>query len=167
MKMSQQLRMVLSSIDEDNLSPDIADRVMAETKATEERGSGQLAVTEYQGNSMVSMSGTYSHRSTINVVGSGYVFVSATISENNSSWGTHKIDIKQGDRKAFASETFRQDYTGEFGTSASAMIKVENGNQITIDFYSNRYAEGSSGQWLLNAVAIGCVLESTDLIERS
>lgn len=168
MRMSQQLRMVLSSIDEDNLSPDIADRVMTDTKAEEERGSGQLAVTEYGGESTVGMSSTaFSHTTEINVVGSGYAYISGSATTTGGSWGTHRVEItKNGVREAYSTELFRQDQSGEFGTNASAMVKVQNGDVIRINYLISRSYSGNMGKLYNNCLAIGCVLEGEDLLER-
>ena len=118
--------------------------------------------TEYNYNTNGDLTADTTRTREYTVTGTGLLFITASMSSDGGTWGFHRIEIKRNSYTiSVGTETFDSAITGWFGANTSAMLKVLNGDVITIVGRTNRYQSGNKWYFYSNVLALNCTLTAS------
>lgn len=121
---------------------------------------GTGGFTEYTDHMSGSLTSLLNMTETFAVSGDGLVFLSSSIATRNNTWGIQRTVIsRNGTIIAEASDTITANYNNQaLCANAAVFVKVNNGDTLTVNYYSTRYTSGNTYDAWYNAMALGCTL---------
>lgn len=116
--------------------------------------------TEYTSTETGSLTTTLNKTVSYSVSGNGLVFMSVSLASASKTWGTSRVTLlKNGNVIAIGADTMTGTYDNQsINGNASCMVKVSNGDELSVTLFSTRYTSGNTYTAYYNIVAFGCTL---------